>query len=146
MFLCHLILSKLLFVFLCMYKLVHSFTLEKLSTVGDVLCVPAVHSPPVTHWPVTSPAVGWASLQLCLWAQFHRLWGCIFFASGFCSLVGEVGLEICGGRGSSPHTGWCWSLTFRWWVGLCSCTLGGFGLSPCSTGIYRLFGGTRSWC
>ena len=30
-----------------------------------------------------------------------------FFASGFCPLVDEVGLEICGGRGSSLRTGWC---------------------------------------
>ena len=89
-----------------------------------MLCVTAVHSPPITHWPGTCPAVGWASLQLCLWSQFHRLWGCIFFASGFCSLMGEVGLEISGGRGSPLHTGWCWSLTFWWWVGLCSCAVG----------------------
>ena len=35
--------------------------------------------------------------DLCLETQFHRLWDCIFLASGVYLLVGEVDLEACAG-------------------------------------------------
>ena len=48
--------------------------------------------------------------DLCLRTQFHRLWDCIFLASGVCPLVGEAGLEVpagflVGGTGACPLLG-----------------------------------------
>ena len=92
--LCCLILSKFLFVFLCMWNVELYFSiLEKWPFVRDVLCVPAVHSPSC-HSVVGGLRVG---SVLCLWTQFCRLWDCSFLASGVCLLLSQVGLVACAG-------------------------------------------------
>ena len=70
-------------------------TLDKWASVGDVLCVPAVHSPLITQR--LGPAGPMVGSDLCLWTQFCRLQGHNFLASGVCSLEGEVCLEPCVG-------------------------------------------------
>ena len=83
-------------------------TLEKWPSVGDVLCVPAVHSPLVTQGPGASWSLGG------IWPAFAdlicRLRHCSFLASGACPLVGEACLEVCagflmGGAGACPPGG-----------------------------------------
>ena len=69
--------------------------LEKWPSVGDVLCVLALHFPLVSQCPVAS----W--LQVSVWLVFAdsvcRLQDCGFLASGVCPLMGEAGLEVCAG-------------------------------------------------
>ena len=70
-FLCHLLLFKLLFVFYVCSRLFMFLTLEKWSSVWDVVCVPVVHSPLITKWSGTIQSHD--RLCLCLWTQFCRL-------------------------------------------------------------------------
>ena len=54
--------------------------------------------------------------DLCLRTQFRMLWDCVRLSSGVCPLVGEAGLETCGGfLVGGP---WIWVLA-QWWAGLC---------------------------
>ena len=56
--------------------------------VGDVLCVPVVHSSLITQGPGAGFIVWPMSVD-----SVCRVWDCGFLASGVCFLVGEAGLE-----------------------------------------------------
>ena len=95
-------------------------TLEKWPSVGDVLCVPAVHSPLITKG--QGPGGPRVVSDLCLQTQFHRVEAIVvfFLLVSVCPLVGEACLEACagflvgvtgasalvGGAGSWPSGGW----------------------------------------
>ena len=99
----------------------HFSTLEKWFFIGDVLCVPAVHSPPVLQ----GPGASWS--QSSVWPAFVgllcRLRNCSFLASGVCPRLGEAGLEACTGlmmrrrknrvwRKDGLNLEWLW---ISWW-------------------------------
>ena len=70
--------------------------MKKWPSVGDVICVLAVHTPlssPKGQGP-DGPRVG---SDLCLWTQLCRLLDHSFLAFGVCCLVGEAVEEFCAG-------------------------------------------------
>ena len=91
--LCCLFLSKFLFVFLCMWKVIYFSWLCRSGPLWRMSYVSQQYTPlssPKGQWP-TDPRVG---AELCLRRRFHKLPDCIFLASGVCCLVFEGGLEV----------------------------------------------------
>ena len=61
--------------------------------VGDILCIPVIHSP--SSLKGQGPAIFRIVSDLCLWIQLGKLQDCRFLASGDCCLVDEAGLDAC---------------------------------------------------
>ena len=121
------------------------------------------HSSPLSRDQLVSGKV-----LICLEAQFHRLWACIFLASSFCPLVGEacagflvvvvsdfpLWVELVHGplmgRALLRDTfrGCCGLRKFISILSMCWAMFPPywlFGLRPPNTGACRLLGGAKYW-